>query len=66
MEKPFIVNTLDNYPVSAGLVPTQILSTSPSPSDSSDEVILFHGRNNIGKALSKQVHSTGDNARLDI
>jgi len=55
----FIVDTQGTEPVHTGLAPPRLRSipppraTSPTPSDSSEEVILFAGRNHTGEVISK-------------
>lgn len=45
----FVIDTLGGQPVQTGLSPPRLRSISPSSSNSSEEVILFSGRNNRGK-----------------
>ena len=49
----FVVDTLGE-PVSTGLPLPQVRSTSPTPSNSSEEVILFGGRDLNGKGISRE------------
>jgi hypothetical protein len=50
---PFIIDTQGGEPVITGLPVPRIRSISPTPSSSSDEVIVFAGRDTAGKGLSK-------------
>lgn len=49
----FVVDTEGGEPVHTGIPPPCVRSISPTPSDSSEEVILFRGRDQHGKGLSK-------------
>lgn len=49
----FVVDTLGE-PVSTGLALPRVRSTSPTPSNSSEEVILFGGRDPKGKGISRE------------
>ncbi|CAL3971715.1 unnamed protein product [Diplocarpon coronariae] len=49
----FIVDTRGSQSVHTGLAPPRIRPVSPTPSNSSEEVILFRGRNQQGKETSK-------------
>ncbi|KAN0101766.1 hypothetical protein V8E51_012276 [Hyaloscypha variabilis] len=49
----FIVDTEGGEPVHTGLPPPRLRLGSPTPSDSSEEVILFRGRDQHGKGLSR-------------
>lgn len=49
----FIVDTQGSGPVRTGMAPPTVRPASPTPSDSSEEVILFRGRDQQGRALSK-------------
>jgi len=49
----FVVDTLGK-PVNTGLPPPQVRSTSPTPSNSSEEVILFGGRDQNGKGILRE------------
>jgi len=50
---PFIVDTKGGQPIHTGLPPPQARSLSPTPSDSSEEIIVFNGRNNLLRDKSK-------------
>jgi len=52
-KSPFIIDTQGSEPVITGLPPPQIRLVSPTPSSSSDEVIVFAGRDKAGRGLSK-------------
>ncbi len=52
-ESPFIVDTQGSEPVITGLPPPKIRPISPTPSSSSDEVIVFAGRDKAGRGLCK-------------
>jgi hypothetical protein len=54
-EPLYFIDTIGHRPAPTGLPSPQarLRSSSPTPSDSSDEVILFRGRNNRGKAISR-------------
>lgn len=45
----FIIDIEGNQPIETNLPPPRIRSSSPTPSNSSEEVILFRGRDNNGK-----------------
>ncbi|KAJ8063795.1 hypothetical protein OCU04_007656 [Sclerotinia nivalis] len=45
----FMIDTDGSKPVETGLAPPRLRSISPARSDSSEEVILFHGRSQSGK-----------------
>lgn len=49
----FVVDTTGGEAVRTGIPPPRIQSISPTPSDSSEEVILFRGRDQHGRGLSK-------------
>jgi hypothetical protein len=49
----FIVDTEGGESVHTGIPPPQLRSVSPTPSNSSEEVILFRGRDLLGRGLSK-------------
>ena len=49
----FIVDTRGSDAIKTGLPPPKIRSPSPTPSNSSEEIILFAGRNNKGKGLAR-------------
>jgi hypothetical protein len=49
----FVVDTQGGEPVHTGISPPRLRSVSPTPSDSSEEVILFRGRDHLGRDLSK-------------
>ncbi|KFY47269.1 hypothetical protein V495_02016 [Pseudogymnoascus sp. VKM F-4514 (FW-929)] len=44
----FIIDTEGNHSIETNLPPPQVRSSSPTPSNSSEEVILFRGRDNNG------------------
>ena len=50
---PFIIDTQGGEPIVTGLPLPQIRSISPTPSSSSDEVIVFAGRDAAGRGFSK-------------
>jgi hypothetical protein len=52
----FIIDTQGSEPVITGLPQPQIRSTSPTLSSSSDEVIVFAGRDKAGRGLSIVPH----------
>jgi len=58
---PFIIDTQGGDPITAGLPLPQIRSISPTPSSSSDEVIVFAGRDTAGRGLSKLPKSSNKN-----
>lgn len=60
----FVIDSRGGDPVVTGFSPPQISPPSPSSSDSSDEVILFRGRNNAGKSTRVSSHLAEDNAPL--
>ncbi|QSZ31299.1 hypothetical protein DSL72_000862 [Monilinia vaccinii-corymbosi] len=45
----FMIDTNGGKPVETGLAPPRLRSISPAGSDSSEEVILFHGRGQLGR-----------------
>jgi hypothetical protein len=49
----FFVDTHGTTPVNTGLSPPRLRSTSPTPSNSSEEVIIFGGRDRQGRGLSR-------------
>ena len=49
----FMVDTVGSTPIHTGLSSPQIRPPSPTPSNSSEEVILFGGRNSRGKVISR-------------
>jgi len=53
----FIVDTAGSESVHTGLPPPRLRLDSPTPSDSSEEVILFRGRDQHGKGLSRQTQA---------
>jgi len=50
-EEAFIIDTEGTQPIKTGLPAPRIRSPSPSPSNSSEEVILFGGRDSSGKGI---------------
>jgi hypothetical protein len=48
----FAVDTQGSGPVQTGLPPPRLRSASPTPSDSSEEIILFRGRDKLGRGLT--------------
>lgn len=52
----FIVDT-HGEAIDTGLPPPRVRSTSPTPSNSSEEVILFAGRNNKSRGFARNVDS---------
>lgn len=52
-EETFIIDTAGSQPFTTGLPPPRICSPSPAPSDSSEEVILFGGRDSSGRPLRR-------------
>lgn len=52
-EETFIIDTTGAQPFTTGLPPPRIRSLSPAPSDSSEEVILFGGRDSSGRPLRR-------------
>ena len=58
----FVIDSHGGDPVLTELSPPHIRSPSPSSSDSSDEIILFRGRNNAGKGIRKPSHLADDDA----
>ncbi|OAF57386.2 hypothetical protein VC83_04631 [Pseudogymnoascus destructans] len=54
----FIIDTEGNQSIETNLPPPQIRSSSPTPSNSSEEVILFRGRGNNGQFFGS-LPSTG-------
>jgi hypothetical protein len=49
----FFVDTQGSNPVETGLPPPRLRSPSPTPSNSSEEVIIFAGRDKFGRGLSR-------------
>lgn len=49
----FIIDTTGAQPFTTGLPPPRVRSPSPAPSNSSEEVILFGGRDSTGKAIRR-------------
>jgi hypothetical protein len=60
----FVVDTLGK-PVNTGLPSPQVRSTSPTPSNSSEEVILFGGRDQNGKGISREQKTKPQSASID-
>jgi len=56
-ETVFVVDTIGGEPVDTGLPAPRLRSVSPVPSSSSDEVIVFKGRNHKSNGLSNQSKS---------
>jgi hypothetical protein len=52
----FFVDTHGSNPIQTGLPPPQLRAVSPTPSNSSEEVILFAGRDQNGRGLSRAPH----------
>ena len=52
-EETFIIDTAGSQPFTTGLPPPRIRSPSPASSDSSEEVILFGGRDSSGRPLRR-------------
>lgn len=52
-EKTFTIDIAGSQPFATGLPPPRIRSPSPAPSDSSEEVILFGGRDSSGRPLRR-------------
>lgn len=52
----FMIDTGSSKPVETGLAPPRLRSISPARSDSSEEVILFHGRSQSGKGVARIEH----------
>lgn len=50
----FVLDARGSTPIHTGLPPPKIRDTSPMPSDSSEEVILFTGRKNPGPVAQRQ------------
>lgn len=48
-QEEFIIDVEGNHSIETNLPPPQVRSSSPTPSNSSEEVILFRGRDNNGK-----------------
>jgi len=48
----FFIDTQGSVPIHTGIPPPRVRDVSPTPSNSSEEVILFTGRNNQGKGKS--------------
>jgi len=55
----FVIDTIGSKPVQTGLSAPRLRSTSPAGSDSSEEVILFHGR---GQSTVRTIETRDDNA----
>ncbi|KAM3083387.1 squalene synthetase-like protein [Clarireedia jacksonii] len=55
----FVIDTIGSTPVHTGLSAPRLRSTSPARSDSSEEVILFHGR---GQSTARTVETRDDSA----
>jgi hypothetical protein len=53
----FVIDTLGGEAIRTGLPPPKARSPSPTPSNSSEEVILFAGRKNKGKGLARNMES---------
>lgn len=51
-EPSFFVDTQGSNPIQTGFPPPRLRSPSPAPSNSSEEVILFRGRDALGRGLS--------------
>ncbi|KAE8449924.1 hypothetical protein EG329_007063 [Mollisiaceae sp. DMI_Dod_QoI] len=49
----YVVDIHGSEPIQTGIPPPQLRSASPAPSDSSEEVILFGGRDREGRGLSR-------------
>lgn len=54
-QDPFIIDTKGTGPIDTGLPPPRIRSVSPTPSDSSEEVIMFRGRDSKGRVIIEDV-----------
>ncbi|ESZ90648.1 hypothetical protein SBOR_8965 [Sclerotinia borealis F-4128] len=52
----FMIDTHGSKPFETGLAPPRLRSISPARSDSSEEVILFHGRGQSGKGDTRIEH----------
>jgi hypothetical protein len=61
----FIVDTEGGEPVHTGMPPPRLRSVSPTPSDSSEEVILFRGRAQHGKSLSEAYQNVRPTDTID-
>ncbi|RDL32472.1 uncharacterized protein BP5553_08928 [Venustampulla echinocandica] len=47
----FVIDTLGSNPVDTGMAPPHVRAASPTPSNSSEEVILFRGRDRCGRGI---------------
>lgn len=54
----FVIDLYGGEIIKTGLPPPHVRVPSPTPSDSSEEIILFGGRNNQGKGLSGNTQSS--------
>lgn len=53
VEETFIIDTIGAQPFTTCLPPPRVRSPSPAPSSSSEEIILFGGRDSTGKAIRR-------------
>jgi hypothetical protein len=63
---PFVIDTLGDESIFTGLSPPRIRSISPAPSSSSEEVILFRGRDQNGRAKARQVRDPFQNHKRAV
>ena len=61
----FVVDTEGGEPIHTDIPPPRLRSVSPTPSNSSEEVILFRGRDQHGRGLSKAPQATRSTSTID-
>ncbi|KAH8661350.1 hypothetical protein BGZ60DRAFT_433175 [Tricladium varicosporioides] len=60
----FILDTVGTTPINTSLPSPHVRATSPTPSNSSEEIILFRGRDRNGRSLSKEPKRYYSQARV--